>query len=309
MYNEEERPRPFRSVLLKIALIVLLLFILMILFPTKGFISNYIDSKMGRNDNTFNSNIIAMATAGSGYYNETRLPKNTGEKSRMTLEEMYDQKMIVKFTDKNGAQCSKKKSYVEVTKEENEYTMKVNLSCTSKSDYIMLHMPLDGKQFPSTSTARCKFVKNLDEAWTYGEWSDWGTDEIVEDSTKQVETTTKKIQTGTRNVIKLQEEKAPANKFIYNGQRVYYVCAKKYDNAGTYDYPTTCKRTMQVHTTIPTYKEVTYYRWRSKTPNEKKQDIKEAQCDDESLINEGYTKIGEVKTANKVTKVKKGETM
>ena len=291
MYNEENNSRPFRSVLLKIVLIVLFLFILMMLFPTKGFISNYLGNKNKKVDSTFNSNLIAMATAGSGYYNETRLPKETGETSKMTLEEMYKEKMIVKFTDNNGAECSKKKSYVEVTREESEYTMKVNLSCIDKSDYIMLHMPLDGKQFPSTSTARCKFVKNLDEAWTYGEWSDWSTNKIEEDGTNQVETDTRQVQSGTKTVIKTQDETAPATKYIFSGQTVYYVCAKKFDNAGTYSQPTTCKRTIQIYTTVPNYKYITYYRWRSKTPTDKKEDIKEAKCDDETLINEGYKKL------------------
>lgn len=292
MYNENNNSRPLRNVLLKIALIVLLLFILMILFPTKGFISNYLNKNKGQgSDSYFNSNIIAMATAGSGYYNETRLPKETGSKEKMTLEEMYKEKMIVKFTDKNGIACSKKKSYVEVTKEENEYTMKVNLSCTGKTDYIMLHMPLDGKQFPSTSTARCKFVKNLDEAWTYGNWSSWSTEKVVEDGTNQVETYTKKVQSGTRNEIRVQEETAQASKYIFSNNNVYYVCAKKYDNAGTYKTPVTCKRTIQIHTTVPNYVNVTYYRWRTKTLNETKEDIKEANCDDESLINEGYKKL------------------
>ena len=69
-----------------------------------------------------------------------------------------------------------------------------------------------------------------------------------------------------------------------------------------YDNPVTCKRTMQIHTTVPTYTNITYYRWRSKTPVESTQDTKEAPCDDESLINEGYTKIGEVKTKKEVKK-------
>lgn len=291
MYNEDKSIKPFRSVLLKIALIVLLLFVLMMLFPTKGFITNYLNKKTGNNkDSNFNSNIIAMATAGSGYYNETRLPKNTNDKTKMTLEEMLEQKMIVKFTDNNGIECSKKKSYVEVTKEENEYTMKVNLSCTDKTDYIMLHMPLDGKQFPSTSTARCKFVKNLDDAWTYGEWSSWGTNEIIEDGTNQVESYTKKVKTGTKTVVKTEEETAPATKYIFNNKNVYYACASKYDNAGTYNSPVTCKRTMYIYTDVPIYNNVTYYRSRTKTLS-KQTDIKETNCDDESLIKEGYTKI------------------
>ena len=179
MYIENNN-RSFRSVFVKIILIVIVLFILMMLFPTKGFVTNYIDKKLGNTkDGNFNSNLIAMATAASGYYTGNRLPEETNKESKMTLKEMLDKKMIVKLTDNNGVACSTKKSYVLVTKTKDEYTMKVNLSCSSKTDYIILHMGLDGTQFPSTSTARCTFVKNLEEAWTYGKWSSWSTKKLA----------------------------------------------------------------------------------------------------------------------------------
>ena len=291
MYSEETSFKSFKSVLMKILLIVLLLFILMILFPTKGFITNHFNKNSADSNDNFNTNMIAMATAGSGYYNKSRLPKNTGEQEKITLEEMINQKMITKFTDEKGVACSAKKSYVEVTREEEEYTMKVNLSCSDKTDYMLLHMDLEGSQFPSTSTERCQFVKNLDEAWTYGEWSSWGTERIVEDSTKQVESYTKTVQSGTRDVTREEEESAPARKYVFNGKDVYYVCANKYDNSGTYRTPVTCVRKITVYSSVPNYVNVTYYRWRSKIKIEAKQETKEADCDNQTLINEGYTKI------------------
>lgn len=294
MYSEETNFKSyssFKSVLMKILLIVLLLFILMILFPTKGFISNYLNKNNTTESDHFNNNMIAMATAASGYYNKSRLPQNTGEQSKITLEEMINQKMITKFTDKKGIACSSKKSYVEVTREESEYTMKVNLSCAEKTDYMLLHMDLESSQFPSTSTARCQFVKNLDEAWTYGEWSSWGTERIEEDSTKQVESYTKQVQTGTKSATRTETQNAPASRYVFNGKNVYYVCGNEYDNHGTYTEQVTCVRTITIYTEVPTYANVTYYRWRSKILNEAKTETKEADCDNQTLINEGYKKI------------------
>ena len=184
MYEYEDNKREtLKSVFIKIVLVVLLIFVLMMLFPTKGFVTNYVDEKVKENSGSdnFNNNLLAMATAGSGYFTSSRLPKETGEKVKMTLGEMYDSKLLVRFSNVNNRTCNTKNSYLEVTKEENEYTMKVNLSCSDKTDYIMLHMGLDGTQFPSTSTARCEFVKNLDNVWAYGEWSNWSTKKIVED--------------------------------------------------------------------------------------------------------------------------------
>lgn len=294
MYTETREIHPLRTVFFKIVLAVAILFLLMILFPTKGFVTNYVDKKMGiSKDGNFNSNLIAMATAASGYYNENRLPQKTNEESKMTLKDMLDQKMIVKLTDNNGIACSSKKSYVIVKKEKEEYTMKVNLSCADKTDYIVLHMGLDGKQFPSTSTARCTFVKNLDEAWSYGEWSKWSTTKPEEGSNIQVETSSKKIKSGVKSYTKDNVETRNATKYIYDNGKVYYVCASKYDNAGVYNSQTTCKKTTKVYYEDPVYKTVTYYRYRTKTLEKGKTETKEANCDDEKIINEGYVKVTE----------------
>ena len=204
---------------------------------------------------------------------------------------MLDKKMIVTLTDSKGVTCSTRKSYVEVTKEENEYTMKVYLSCSDKTDYIMLHMGHDGTSFPSTSTARCTFVKNLDEAWAYGEWSSWGTDPIRESDTVQVEVSEKTVQTGSRTVTRDEYETKEANKISYSDGRVYYVCISRYDNAGVYDYPVTCQKKITIYSSEPIYNTVTYYRMRTKTLESGKTDTKEANCDDESLIKEGYKKL------------------
>lgn len=288
MYTEN---KPYKSVFIKILLVALALFVLMILFPTKGFVTNYVDKKLGNSSDNFNNNLIALASVGSGYYNSSRLPKEEGEKSKLTLKEMLDKKMIVNLTDSNGNTCSKNKSYVLVTKEKDEYTMKVNLSCEDKTDYIILHMDLNGTQFPSTSTARCKFVKNLDEVWSYGEWSNWSTNKVVEDSTIQVEKSSRKIQTGTEVKTRNQVESKNATRYVYNGVKAYYVCSSAYDNAGTYEVPTVCNKTTVVSYEQPAYKWVTYYRYRTKKLENSNQDIKEAECDNVSLINEGYTKV------------------
>lgn len=294
MYQEDdEKTFPFKGLLLKVVLVVLFIFVLMMLFPTKGYLTNYVDKKLKTEDNSnFNNNLLSMATVASGYYTSSRLPQNTGDKETMTLGDMLNKKMLVTLKDGNGNACSSKKSYVEVTKGEDEYTMKVNLDCGGESDYIVSHMALDGTSFPSTSTARCEFVKNLDGTWTYGPWSSWSTTKIEENSTTQVETSTKKIKSGVKNATKKEVETTPSTKFITNGKTVQYVCPSSYDNAGVYQNPTTCKKTTTVYTTVPNYKTVTYYRSRSKTPGEGNTDTKWSSCDDKDLINQGYQPTG-----------------
>lgn len=290
MYTENNGS--FKSIFIKIVIVVFILFVLMMLFPTRGFITNLFKKSSNDIDYNFNSNLIAMASAGSGYFTSSRLPQNENDEVKMTLKEMLDKKLIVKFTDSNGITCSTKKSYVLVKKGTDEYTMKVNLSCTDKTDYINLHMGLDGTQFPSTSTARCTFVKNLDEAWTYGQWSSWSTEKVIEDGTNQVETFNKKVQNGTKTVARNQTESSPSNRYTFeSSSNVYYACADKYDNAGVYRQPVTCTKNVTVYTTEPNYITVTYYRYRSKSLSPNTKDTKQADCNDESLINEGYVKV------------------
>ncbi len=295
MYDEEDNKREtLKGVFIKIVLVVLLIFVLMMLFPTKGFVTNYVDEKVAENSNNgvdnFNNNLLAMATAGSGYFTSSRLPKETGEKVRMTLGDMYDDKLLVKFSDSNNRTCNTKESYLEVTREESEYTMKVNLSCSDKEDYIMLHMGLDGTSFPSTSTARCEFVKNLDETWAYGNWSSWSTKRVSSNSTRQVQTKVSKVQSGTKKVPRTTTYEGGATKVLYNGY-VKYVCPSDYDNAGVYDSAVSCKRSVTTYVTEPVYKNVTYYRYRTKTLSSKV-DTKWSSCDDTALIDQGYVKTG-----------------
>lgn len=152
-------------------------------------------------------------------------------------------------------------------------------------------MGLDGNQFPSTRTARCTFVKNLDDTLTYGQWSSWGTEKMEQDGTNQVETTTKMVQSGTKNVAKNHQEQAPANRYTFSSSNnVYYACSSKYDNAGVYNEPVTCIRNITVYVTEPNYTQITYYRYRTKNTSDNTI-TKESNCDDSSLIAEGYTKI------------------
>ena len=53
---------------------------------------------------------------------------------------MLDLHLLLPFTDKNGDTCDTKKSYVEMTKYDSEYRLKVNLSCGDQEDYIIVYL-------------------------------------------------------------------------------------------------------------------------------------------------------------------------
>ncbi len=130
MYNEEKNPGiNWKDIIIKAIFFVIFLVLIVWLFPKvpnlKPFYSNI-----------FRENIKYMQDAAESYYTNERLPKNIGDTAEMTLQEMINKKLILPFVDENGESCDTKNSYVQVKKNKNDYTLKVNLVCPSEKDYI-----------------------------------------------------------------------------------------------------------------------------------------------------------------------------
>ena len=150
MYNEQTN-FSIKNVILQFLFVALFIFILIWLFPLKSDLTKAVNSKDNSNttvnvdlsaltDRIFNENIIAMKDAAKSYYTTPRLPKNVGDKVKMTLKDMLDKKIILPFTDKNGKACDTEASYVEITKYDEEFIMKVNLKCGKEENYLLVYM-------------------------------------------------------------------------------------------------------------------------------------------------------------------------
>ena len=136
---EDERRINVVKVLLKLIVVVLV-----ILF------SAWIVTKICSNNNPINSdklvdqvfqdNLNRMKEVGISYFTLERMPKNVGDKEKITLQDMYDKKLILEVRDEENNLCSDTDSYIEVEKYNDEYQMKVNLSCSNRKDYIIVVM-------------------------------------------------------------------------------------------------------------------------------------------------------------------------
>lgn len=120
----------WKDVIIKIILLILFIVLLIWLFPNPQLDTFY--------DGVFNDNIQTMKEAAKSYYTVERLPNNIGESRSMTLKEMINNHMLIEFVDKDNKVCNENDSYVQVTKTgDNEYVLKVQLSCGEQSDYIL----------------------------------------------------------------------------------------------------------------------------------------------------------------------------
>ena len=141
MYNERKENFSVKDIILQISFVVLFIFLLVWLFPTKQYIDDSIkDINVEINGQSFAENMNTMKDAAISYFTTPRLPAKVGDKVKITLGEMIDKKLVLELVSEDGKACDKTKSYVEVTKMNDEYVMKINLNCGDKSDYILVHL-------------------------------------------------------------------------------------------------------------------------------------------------------------------------
>ena len=151
----ERRGFPFRDFILKLVLVIIFVFLLCWLLPK--FIKpvvNY-NTKDGKactsstcdttgisalTSQIFADNLERMKEAAISYYTDERLPKNVGDSDTMTLSDMIGKKIIIALIDKNNKACDVEKSYVKITKLDDEYILKVNLKDSEREDYILVHL-------------------------------------------------------------------------------------------------------------------------------------------------------------------------
>ena len=127
----DNRGFTIKDLLIRLILIIIFIFLLIWLFPMP-------DLKP-LNNQIFADNIDRMKDVAKSYYTVERLPEKINDYKKMTLKEMINNKLILPLTDSNGKYCSDDDSYIQITKLENEYVIKVYLSCTDKQDYVIEH--------------------------------------------------------------------------------------------------------------------------------------------------------------------------
>ena len=194
----------------QVLIILLVIFILMWLFPTKNYLNNNIKNETNTDLSSeilFNQNLLSMKDAAREYYTISRMPSKDGDSKMMTLGEMIEKQMVVSLIGSDGTKCSTEASYVKVTKVDKEYEMIVSLTCsgvtktikTTVGCYNYCGSGLCEKDNTPTTTEytiyEYKKIKAATEGWT--NWSSWSKTKVTATSTRQVETKTEKVQDGT----------------------------------------------------------------------------------------------------------------
>lgn len=276
MYNERKDSFSIRDVIIQILFIVLFVFILIWLFPTKGSVNgklgvlDEVNSKFDVLTNRiFNENLQTMKEAAINYYTTPRLPKNVNDVKSMTLREMLKEKLLIEFKDANNKSCDLEDSYVQITKLDDEFLLKVNLSCTDNDAYILVHLGCydycstsvcENKSKPQSTpvvnpqpqpqpqptpnpdptpdpkpTCSYKYQKVVTES-NWSNWSSWSTKAVSKTSTRDVNT---KVENTTTQKIVERTYLDKSNPIVENVQTVYKNVTSSYCASYSAQYTST----------------------------------------------------------------------
>ena len=251
MYEERKESFSVRSLILQILFVVLTVFLLLWLFPTKNYVKDYANDAFTEKlqplyNQIYNQNITTMKEAAINYFTTDRLPSKVGESVTITLKEMQDKKLVLDLIDSNNKKCDVEKSSVKVEKLDNEYLMTVKLECSDASNYIEVHLGCydyckasgvcEKKETPvikptnptkpviSEKKYQYEYEKITDGKWgDFGEWSQWSKDTITKTEYRNVET--KEVTKKTGTLVDVIDAKKDV--------KTTYTCPKGYTPNGT----------------------------------------------------------------------------
>ena len=167
----------------------------------------------------FNDNLKNIKDAAVSYFTNERLPQTIGETKKLTLKEIKDKKLVLNVRDASANTCDDTKSYVEVTKEKDEYVMKVFLSCSDMEDYIIVHLGC----YDYCDKDVCEKQEEVKEyeyeykkltSCVMSDWSSWGAWKTTREKTSNLKKEDIKVETTTKEV----------NKTIDATKKVTYNC-------------------------------------------------------------------------------------
>ena len=314
MYTEENaRGRfPLRDILLK-AIVVIIFLILIVFIITKLTSSNKeSDNKVSSNyDKVFSENLEKMESAAFSYYKKDKLPLEVGDKEELTLRDMVNRNLLEAFTDADGKSCDVNNSYIRLTKNEDDYTLKVNLKCGNKEDYALMKVREYDycrydicKKDIRKETKEDKKEEPIKEVEITEPSDNSSNSNIISNTNTNTNTSNNNTSNNKPQVITMYEYRKVTNPVLsswsgwsewqYNNDRIGAVICGVND--------ANCLKEVQLYSRIekvgtdngqPVYGRVHYYSYRTRTLiSSGSIDTKWSTYNDVSLLNNGYTYTG-----------------
>lgn len=138
--EDKSKDFPHRNLIIKtiigIAVLILLVFLVPQFFSTNTNSNDedVIVVEYDDDSNNLNSDIENLKNVALTYYTEDNLPKEENKNSKLTLEDMKASNLI---DDNYKTSYNMKKSYIEITKNKDDYLLKINLATKNSENQII----------------------------------------------------------------------------------------------------------------------------------------------------------------------------
>lgn len=133
MYDERKNRFSLRDIILQLLLFVLFIFIMVWLFPTKNYLK---DQNVVETNDIYVNYMDSMTDAAKDYFTTDKVPTKVGDTVKLTLSEMIEKKLILPIG--GTAKCDLEDSYIEVTKMDKDYQLRVELSCEEFDEFVVV---------------------------------------------------------------------------------------------------------------------------------------------------------------------------
>lgn len=183
MYEETKIKFDWKGFLLKFAIIILVVILVIKLLPTK----------QKSHSESFTSNLTKLKDVSINYFQNKNLPEIENDTKVVTLSDLIVSGKISKLQDSKGKECDEENSYIEATKNGNEYEVEVYLKCGNEEETIYVYKTsCDETKCSETTTTTTKKVSTTKKANTNSNNT----------SNNQRPATTKKVEYITKVITK-----------------------------------------------------------------------------------------------------------
>ena len=225
MFTEYFRNNSFftRNLLLKVLLLVGIILILIAVIPMfRGYkqTNKKVNDELrirqeNSGDSMLRSNLNMMKDATLVYFKEDKLPTEKNETRKITLNDLYKNKLLQELKTSDKKSCDINKSYSELTKLDKDYLLRVYIKCGNKSDYMLLNVSnysycsntLCEKDTKKENKNKNKNNNSNKQTIKLSQFGDWSNYERTSCDTKEVVCDSNDTNCLKETKVKLQTEK------------------------------------------------------------------------------------------------------
>lgn len=147
MYQEQKKSINWKSVLLKLAFLIIVLILITLLLPINKNESSKEKSQL------FIENMEEFKKVANNYYKEEDLPTTNKEQLKITLGELIRNNEIRTLRNKDGNTCDEENSFINITKNKDKYKVEIKLICDKEKDTIYINKSHEDFEKKTTTRA------------------------------------------------------------------------------------------------------------------------------------------------------------